>query len=204
MSETPLRCPACGAELRKLGDAEHAARLCAGCKGALVPLRTLTKLLQGPHVQKIASVTPETSPKGRLPCPGCRRWMLVSSFLNRVGSYELDICRECDVVWFDAGEIEAAPTTPEVIDQSTRVRQYLDAYWDGMVNEPEWLDGPRTARDPVSALLRELLWGASDFDYRHRYHRDHGLLGTGAGILVLLIELSLTTYDDRKRKSPLE
>ncbi len=42
-----------------------------------------------------------------LPCPRCGRRMA----RRPVGDVTLDICPECEGVWFDAGELEAAERT---------------------------------------------------------------------------------------------
>ena len=121
-----IRCPACGHELRTIGSSQFPPRVCDGCKGALVPLRKLLEHVQAPHLQKIAAITEETGRRGKRICPTCRRWMATDRLLNRTGAYDLDVCPPCGVVWFDAGELAQAPTTPEVIDQTEEALKKWD------------------------------------------------------------------------------
>jgi Zn-finger nucleic acid-binding protein len=127
-----LACPACKHPLTQYDVEIFPILLCEHCHGCLVPLRKLSRYAQSGHVQKIAEITEATAPKGKKLCPTCRSWMLTKSLLNRVGTYELDVCRKCDEVWFDAGELEMAPTTPEVIDTTQKfLLDNLDQFsWD--------------------------------------------------------------------------
>ena len=115
-----VRCSACGGDLRALDESIFPIRVCAKCRGGLFPLRKLVAHVQGPHVQRILETTGEGAPVGRRACPTCRRWMRTTTLLNLVSTYELDVCRECDVVWGDPGDLSQAPGTPDGLARSRR------------------------------------------------------------------------------------
>ena len=75
------------------------------------------------------------------PCPVCHDTM--HSFEISLDGHEisLDLCKKCQVIWFDAGELEALPKTPpQVEDMPPEVKRevaVLDAYRNyGMENPP--------------------------------------------------------------------
>ncbi|MBS1962920.1 MAG: zf-TFIIB domain-containing protein [Bdellovibrionales bacterium] len=135
MTNSIERCPACGKNLRALGPDPFPIRFCDGCKGALLPFRKLAERIQSPHLQKIAAIDEKSARKGKRLCPTCRRWMFANTLLNRVGSYELDVCPPCGAVWFDAGELGQAPTTPDVIDQTGELLKKYDFILDQLYEE---------------------------------------------------------------------
>ncbi|MBS1962921.1 MAG: zf-TFIIB domain-containing protein [Bdellovibrionales bacterium] len=112
----------------------------------MIPLRRLSEYIQTQHVVKIADTTGPDAVVGRRKCPSCSRAMRTTTILNRVGRYELDVCRECDEVWFDTDELAQAPVTPEVIDQASRLLN-------GPLGFLEGLFGPGLAYRPRTANL---------------------------------------------------
>jgi len=124
--------------------------------------------------------------------------MKVTSLLNRVGTYELDVCRDCDVVWFDPGELSEAPVTPEIL---ARTRRYYDENTDAFnaLADPLYWDhcyggsGPF----PITQIV-------SGFHHHHGYHHHHSHAPVEVVAVILLLEMLFTPAGPlTKRKKPI-
>jgi membrane associated rhomboid family serine protease len=104
-----LACPECRValgEARVFGELRYG---CPECKGIAVPLASLVRVVD-PQVNALVRDALEHSarPSDRV-CPKCPRTLaridLVLSGLVVV----VDACRHCELVWFDAGELDQIP-----------------------------------------------------------------------------------------------
>jgi len=102
-------CPTCNVllEAQKLEDI--LLWKCASCSGLVVSLPVVRKGL-GPQAfkktwQKLYSGETEA---GR-PCPGCRKPLSVVEADGGDGVLMIDVCRTCQILWFDDKEFSALP-----------------------------------------------------------------------------------------------
>jgi Zn-finger nucleic acid-binding protein len=81
-------------------------RLCGGCSANLAVLR---KVIRHDSLQRVWNRTIGHARTALLPCPDC------STLMNCVPTEgpEIDLCRHCQLVWFDAGELEEMPKRTE-------------------------------------------------------------------------------------------
>ena len=102
-------CPTCNAvlEAQTLGD----FRLwkCASCRGLVISLPTVRKGMNPQAFkkmwQKLYSGETET---GR-PCPGCKKPLSVVEADGQDGEIMVDVCRSCQILWFDDKEFSGLP-----------------------------------------------------------------------------------------------
>lgn len=110
-----LRCPRCERDLA--GPSSHGGPgyRCEGCGGRAV---TLAGLRRRHTPSALRAVWQATSPDREIGCPACHARMLaVKPDLGEV-PLALDVCRRCQLVWFDADELDRLPaleiTAPRV------------------------------------------------------------------------------------------
>lgn len=121
-------CPACNTVLQ--AQKLDGVRLwkCASCGGFAISVPTVRKGLTAAAFKKIWQkiASGETGP-GR-PCPGCRKPLRVVEADGGDGALMIDVCRSCQVLWFDDHEFSSLPraepvTLPNaVIDADKRIR----------------------------------------------------------------------------------
>jgi len=102
-------CPTCNTPLQ--AEKLDSLRLwkCASCHGIALSVPTVRKGLEARTFrdiwQKISSG--ETEP-GR-PCPGCRKPLSVVEADGQDGAVMIDVCRSCQLLWFDDREFSGLP-----------------------------------------------------------------------------------------------
>jgi Zn-finger nucleic acid-binding protein len=107
-------CPACNAKLQ--AQTPDGLRLwkCASCGGIALSVPTVRKGLAAATFrtiwQKISAG--ETEP-GR-PCPGCRKPLNVVAADGQDGAVMIDVCRSCQLLWFDDKEFSGLPGAVQV------------------------------------------------------------------------------------------
>jgi Zn-finger nucleic acid-binding protein len=121
-----MLCPTCHTTLTINRDPHGAIWLCDRCSGAAANLAVLRKRLKADLATDFwRKVLAEGRPSAR-PCPECQRAM--TGFKISVGGQQigLDLCKRCQVVWFDGGELEALPKPVAPRDDlSPEVKQKL-------------------------------------------------------------------------------
>lgn len=105
-------CPSCSTRLqtRPLGQARSLA--CPRCGGRAVTLPALRRVARPDRVAAIWSATHGQREAAGAPCPTCARAMNLVS-IDEGAPLWLDVCRPCQQVWFDGGELERLPPPPE-------------------------------------------------------------------------------------------
>jgi Zn-finger nucleic acid-binding protein len=83
---------------------------CATCKGHLVPVQRLESIKRvdregGADLKADASAHFKGSTPARLACPRCRMPMRKQAIDLPVLDLHADICRHCELVWLDGGEL---------------------------------------------------------------------------------------------------
>jgi Zn-finger nucleic acid-binding protein len=105
-----VNCPRCQ---QSLGPIQHrGVRLdgCKGCRGTLVPIPSLTPLLEATSVDLLASFDPDTALEAvavsgdDIGCPKCGRAMELADYCGaRLVSF--DRCNRCSVLWVGPEEL---------------------------------------------------------------------------------------------------
>jgi len=102
-------CPACNTPLK--AQKPDGVRLwkCASCGGFAISVPTVRKGLAPGTFKKIWQKisSGETTP-GR-PCPGCRKPLNVVEADAQDGAVMIDVCRSCQLLWFDNEEFSGLP-----------------------------------------------------------------------------------------------
>ena len=144
-----MLCPTCRTTLNINRDRHGAIWVCDRCSGAAANLAVLRKRLKADLVTDFwRRVISEGTPSAR-PCPECQRSM--TGFKMPVDDHQigLDLCKRCQVVWFDGGELEALPKpiapkddlSPEVKQQLAIFRiEQENAFQDEVDGVLEWVD----------------------------------------------------------------
>lgn len=114
-----LFCPVCSGHLHTVRHREGVYYACNHCGGraATVPqIRRMAGDALAAQVLRLMNRAPDGQGP---PCPFCHRTM--RQFRLTHPSLELDTCRPCLVVWFDAGELESLPHHPPPSEQATEL-----------------------------------------------------------------------------------
>lgn len=104
-------CPQCHEPLEARRKPEGVFYHCESCAGRAVGIGVLRKSVPHTAVSSLWRRADE-APEGARMCPACRLAMRVLTAPVEAGELELDVCRRCYLVWFDAGErdqLESAP-----------------------------------------------------------------------------------------------
>lgn len=109
MTAAAFRCPECGVDLveaRVFGELRYG---CPQCKGLAVPLASLARIAD-PQVNSLVqdALAHAAHPSNRT-CPKCPRAMERAELILSGLVVVVDACRSCELVWFDAGELEQIP-----------------------------------------------------------------------------------------------
>jgi Zn-finger nucleic acid-binding protein len=110
MTTTPA-CPTCGAELRLKRDGVLDAWLCPAGHGKGFTLTEAYERIDDDEVQAIWQQARESAP-GTRACPLCGETMVAMTVAPTVGgdaTLPLDVCLRDELLWFDAGELDAVP-----------------------------------------------------------------------------------------------
>jgi Zn-finger nucleic acid-binding protein len=128
-SEIPApKCPQCGAELRLAASGRLDAWSCPAGHGVGLTVSEAYERLQDDEVHAIWQATRDAEAGSRT-CPMCSQPMVaVTLAVGGPGSPEetLDVCREDELIWFDAGELDEFPPhsdTPLSADEQRKIEQ---------------------------------------------------------------------------------
>lgn len=115
-------CPSCNVvlEAQKLGD----VRLwkCASCSGLVVSIPTVRKGLDPKAFKKIwQRLYAGETDTGR-PCPGCKNPLSVVKADGQESEILIDICRSCQILWFDDKEFSSLPKNAPEAEPETLLK----------------------------------------------------------------------------------
>lgn len=113
-------CPTCKVvlEAEKLGD----VRLwkCASCRGLVVSLPTVRKGLSPKAFKRIWQRLYAGETEAGRPCPGCKKPLSVVKADGKDAEILVDVCRSCQILWFDDNEFSSLPrVVPEAESQTS-------------------------------------------------------------------------------------
>lgn len=80
--------------------------VCGRCAGCAVTMANLRKGVQHQYLQDVWNRTVGQSQNTLLRCPACAAMMHTVPTMD---GPEIDLCRKCQTIWFDAGELSALP-----------------------------------------------------------------------------------------------
>jgi len=115
-----LTCPKCETSLNPTVTAEDMFWKCETCSGGAVNVAVLRKYLGAKVVREFwYKATSDSVPSDRK-CPSCGQ--MLNEFT--VGEYnrkvQLDLCKRCQLIWFDRNELEMFPGAEKVRPDTKR------------------------------------------------------------------------------------
>ena len=132
--ELTMKCPGCGRTLGRRPFRDRIRFSCGTCGGSLVAVGVLRSLCRSQEfVNRLwkSSATAPSAPGKKCPCCNqtMRRCFLAGD--NGDVTLELDLCRSCQMVWFDPGELsQVALTEEQQMKLPPRAREIMAEYQD--------------------------------------------------------------------------
>lgn len=130
-----MECPACNVPLERAAYEHAAVFQCPQCSGYLVQKRRLFLIKssreQTPEMLEQAAANEHVDSDERIRCPRCRmnRMRKQRVRFGDDGEFQLDVCEDCEQVWFDGGELaryqmsyESSPQAQEAERMERRQR----------------------------------------------------------------------------------
>lgn len=123
----PMLCPRCGKPLNLETHAHGGLWRCPQCSGVAANLAVLRRQLEEEVVRDFWRKAGQASMPSRRHCPSCSRTLREFVATHEQQSLRLDLCRPCQLMWFDRGELEVFPKAtrvqPSDIDQQIALAQ---------------------------------------------------------------------------------
>jgi len=111
-----LICPKCHTSLGPAGVAEGLLWKCKACSGIAANMAVLRKHLKDDTVKKLWLEAITASKPSNRKCPSCINMLnefIVSRENQRI---HLDLCKRCQLIWFDKGELDVFPRIEKLPD----------------------------------------------------------------------------------------
>lgn len=109
-----LTCPKCKTSLKMTRIAAGLLWMCGTCSGAAVNSAVLRRYLKNETVNELwRTAVTQSTPSRRL-CPSCRQALRIFATSLDERRISLDLCKACQLMWFDTNELEAFPKAPKV------------------------------------------------------------------------------------------
>jgi len=100
-----LACPRCSARLLRRSGSHGVTHDCPKCGGRTAEIATPRKSgVERAFINKLWLGALHSDERAGRPCPHCARPMYEVKVDAVAGELQIDLCRECAVVWFDPGE----------------------------------------------------------------------------------------------------
>jgi len=108
-------CPTCNTVLQ--AQKRDGVRLwkCASCGGFAISVPTVRKGLKAGTFKNIWQKVSSGETRPGRPCPGCRKPLKVVEADGGDGAIMIDVCRSCQVLWFDDKEFSSLPKAEPVV-----------------------------------------------------------------------------------------
>ena len=107
-------CPECKTSLSPTRVAEGLIWKCEACSGAAINMSVLRRYLKDDTVKKLWLEATTSSTPSKRKCPSCvnmLREFIVSRDNRQIC---LDLCKTCQLMWFDRDELEAFPISKKL------------------------------------------------------------------------------------------
>ena len=113
-----MKCPVCGSELKRLMYEGFAVFRCISCHGYLLSDRRVESIKRSANRNQETLKQEVTEESGtdtleEIRCPRCRRKMK-KKFIPDPASLHVDLCKDCEMSWFDGGELARLQLTHEI------------------------------------------------------------------------------------------
>lgn len=121
MQLQPMLCPRCGKPLSLEKHPHGGLWRCVQCSGVAVNLAVLRRHLEEQVARDFWLRAGKASVPSQKRCPSCSKPLREFVAVHEKQSLLLDLCRPCQLMWFDPGELEtlpeSKPAAPSAIDQ---------------------------------------------------------------------------------------
>ena len=107
-------CPACNATLQPQKLDTLRLWKCDSCGGIAISVPTVRKGLTAESFKKIWQKIASGETEAGRPCPGCRKPLSVVAADNQGEAVMIDVCRSCQLLWFDDKEFSYLPRAEAV------------------------------------------------------------------------------------------
>jgi len=104
-----LICPKCKVMLSPTGIAEGLLWKCQLCSGIAANMAVLRKYLKDDTVKKLWLEAITASTPSNRKCPSCVQMLREFTVGRDNHRVHLDLCRTCQLIWFDKDELDAFP-----------------------------------------------------------------------------------------------
>jgi Zn-finger nucleic acid-binding protein len=111
-------CPSCNAPLQPQRLEKIRFWKCMSCRGLAISLPTVRKGLTPEAFKTIWQKLSSGETEAGRPCPGCRKPLSVVEAAGQAGGILIDVCRSCQILWFDDNEFSDLPKA----EQKTEVK----------------------------------------------------------------------------------
>ena len=141
MSLQPMLCPRCGKPLKLEKRVHGGLWRCPQCSGVAANLAVLRRHLEEEVARDFWRRAGQASVPSKRNCPSCSKPLREFVAVHEKQSLRLDLCRPCQLMWFDQGELETFPESrkvePTEIDRQIAMAQIqTDSMMNkGMANE---------------------------------------------------------------------
>ena len=114
-------CPTCNVPLQPQKLDNVLLWSCPSCNGLVISIPTVRKGMEPGEFRRIWQQLYSDDVETGRPCPGCKNPLSVLKADGQDGQILIDICRSCQVLWFDEEEFSGLPRAePEVEPDDTR------------------------------------------------------------------------------------
>ena len=100
-----MTCPLCRQRLLRRREHPFDLWVCAACDGRAATVATLRRGIRHDYLHDAWQRAIGAAPSAGRRCPGCS----AATDLVPTAGPEIDVCRRCQLMWFDAGELDALP-----------------------------------------------------------------------------------------------
>lgn len=116
-----MKCPECATTLAQESRASDVLFRCQGCRSAAVPFAALQRLAVPAFFPAFERALAASVDAAAVACPVCRRVMRPITVSQGGLLVQLEACRSCRIVWFEAGELEQVPLRPRLAEDDPQL-----------------------------------------------------------------------------------
>jgi Zn-finger nucleic acid-binding protein len=123
--EMEFSCPTCNLLLQKQKLEGIRLRKCESCRGFAISLPIVRNGLGSEAFKKIWQQLFSGEIKTGRPCPGCKDPLSVVEADGQGGVIMIDVCRTCQILWFDDNEFSDLPKVDLKVEQENQSESRL-------------------------------------------------------------------------------
>jgi len=207
-----VQCPVCSAELNRVTYEDQRVFQCPECNGYLAAERKVGRMkrLRGRSTEALqaeAAQEQRGDSAALLRCPKCRARKMAKQKIafasSAGGSFTVDTCRACSVVWFDGGELarlqldyESRPKARDELDSEKRSeartaeeREKFEALLAVLPRHESFLERLMDEMKPILALAASLVAVVAAYWACPAWITVVASLACGAALAWLLLDI---------------